>query len=388
MGASEGRIAPQVVGLTPFVRRRAFEYQGSRSWGVVVDFDIRGVAKGQTISGSGVWPLPLIACAAAGLARVAAPRAPAGARADRRSSRARQALAAERGAGLHRLPRAGAEQPRRLRRRLPVPPRSRSRPAPQREPPLGADHDEPRAARLGPRALHLPPMIAVLPHTSDAQLVAAYRHGDRSAFDAIHTRYTPRLERFAHKILARSAPGVAEDVVQEAMLRASRALLRDEREIDLKPWLFRLTRNCALDELSRVKTDSVALDDEDSHVFLAAPAVDRARARASSAAPACASCSRTSRRCPRSSATRCCGASSTARATRRSPASSASARVRPRASSSAPARTSCASARRAPRTARRCGCSCSKPPTRTGARSRRRCATSPSARPAASSAAS
>ena len=56
------------------------------------------------------------------------------------------------------------------------------------------------------------------------------------------------------------------------MLRASRALLRDEREIDLKPWLFRLTRNCALDELSRVKTDSVALDDEDSHIFLAAPA--------------------------------------------------------------------------------------------------------------------
>ena len=52
MGASEGRIAPQVVGLTPFVRRRSFEYQGSNSWGVVVDFDFRGVAKGQTITGS------------------------------------------------------------------------------------------------------------------------------------------------------------------------------------------------------------------------------------------------------------------------------------------------------------------------------------------------
>jgi hypothetical protein len=52
MGASNGRIAPQVVGLTPFVRRRSFEYRGSSSWGVVVDFDIRGVAKGQTISGT------------------------------------------------------------------------------------------------------------------------------------------------------------------------------------------------------------------------------------------------------------------------------------------------------------------------------------------------
>ena len=115
-------------------------------------------------------------------------------------------------------------------------------------------------------------MIAVLPHTSDAQLVAAYRRGDRAAFDAIHARYQPRLERFARRILARSSPAVAEDVVQEAMLRASRALLRDEREIDLKPWLFRLTRNCALDELSRVKGGSIPLDDEESPIVLAAPA--------------------------------------------------------------------------------------------------------------------
>lgn len=115
-------------------------------------------------------------------------------------------------------------------------------------------------------------MIAVLSRTSDAQLVAAYRAGDRAAFDALHTRYQPRLERFARKILARSAPGLAEDVVQEAMLRASRALLRDDREIDLKPWLFRLTRNCALDELSRVKGGSVPLDDEHPNVLLAAPA--------------------------------------------------------------------------------------------------------------------
>ena len=51
MAASESRIAPQVVGLTPFVRRRAFEYQGSPSWGVVVDLDSR-VAQGQTVSGT------------------------------------------------------------------------------------------------------------------------------------------------------------------------------------------------------------------------------------------------------------------------------------------------------------------------------------------------
>lgn len=51
MAASESRVGPQVVGLTPFVRRRAFEYQGSPSWGVVVDIDPR-VAVGQTVSGT------------------------------------------------------------------------------------------------------------------------------------------------------------------------------------------------------------------------------------------------------------------------------------------------------------------------------------------------
>ena len=51
MAASESRIGPQVVGLTPFVRRRSFEYQGSPSWGVVVDIDSR-VARGQTVSGT------------------------------------------------------------------------------------------------------------------------------------------------------------------------------------------------------------------------------------------------------------------------------------------------------------------------------------------------
>jgi RNA polymerase sigma factor (sigma-70 family) len=48
--------------------------------------------------------------------------------------------------------------------------------------------------------------------------------------------------------------------VQEALMRAHLALRRDDREILLRPWLFKLTRNCALDEISRVKADTVPLD--------------------------------------------------------------------------------------------------------------------------------
>jgi RNA polymerase sigma factor (sigma-70 family) len=104
----------------------------------------------------------------------------------------------------------------------------------------------------------------------DARLVARYRAGDRAAFDAIHDRYAKRLERYTARMLAGKSDH-AEDVVQEAMFRASRALLRDDREIDLKPWLFRLTRNCALDELSRVRGGNVNVEDADSLGLLQAP---------------------------------------------------------------------------------------------------------------------
>ena len=104
----------------------------------------------------------------------------------------------------------------------------------------------------------------------DEALIAAYRAGDDAAFGSIHERHHAALERYARKILGRSSEH-AEDVVQEAMLRASRALRRDDRHIELKPWLYRLTRNTALDELARVRTDSVDLEDAEEWGALRAP---------------------------------------------------------------------------------------------------------------------
>ena len=112
----------------------------------------------------------------------------------------------------------------------------------------------------------------------DQELIARFRAGDDAAFGVIYDRYQPKLVGFARKILAGS-PGNAEDVVQEAMLRTSMALRRDERHIELKPWLYRVTRNSALDELSRVRTDAVALDEE-AGLQLHAPASSQPEAAA------------------------------------------------------------------------------------------------------------
>src|SRR5262249_18227177 len=47
--------------------------------------------------------------------------------------------------------------------------------------------------------------------------------------------------------------------VQEALIRAHRALRRDERHLHVRAYMFRIVRNCCLDELARLRTDSVAL---------------------------------------------------------------------------------------------------------------------------------
>jgi RNA polymerase sigma factor (sigma-70 family) len=104
---------------------------------------------------------------------------------------------------------------------------------------------------------------------SDERLVAAFRGGDEAAFQQIHDRYRPALLRFATRILRDG--GTAEDVVQEALWRAHRALRRDNRPTNLRPWLYRLVRNCCLDELGRVRTDCVDLHAIDGDALPAGP---------------------------------------------------------------------------------------------------------------------
>src|SRR4051794_24103948 len=155
----------------------------------------------------------------------------------------------------------GHEHARRPGRRLPRPRRAGDRPQADAQRLLVRGAGRAVDRRLDP----LPgPLLMLLPSTSnspddDACLVARLRAGDELAFEAIVARHRPRLLAFARRIL-RNRPDAAEDVVQEALMRAHLALRRDDREILLRPWLFKLTRNCALDEISRVKADTVPLD--------------------------------------------------------------------------------------------------------------------------------
>jgi len=79
----------------------------------------------------------------------------------------------------------------------------------------------------------------------DRRLVTLVREGYEAAFEEIVRRYGRPLGRYAASIVG----GRSEDVLQDAFAKALPALQRDGAEIDLRPWLFRIVRNTALNDL-------------------------------------------------------------------------------------------------------------------------------------------
>ncbi len=95
---------------------------------------------------------------------------------------------------------------------------------------------------------------------SDDELVARFRRGDEAPFDEIYRRYGAALVAFARRMLKNSGRD-ADDVVQDAFLRAYRGLRVTDRSMALRPWLYMIVRNRALDEL-RSPQRAGAYDDE------------------------------------------------------------------------------------------------------------------------------
>jgi RNA polymerase sigma-70 factor (ECF subfamily) len=81
---------------------------------------------------------------------------------------------------------------------------------------------------------------------TDQRLVAQVRAGSDEAYEAIVVRYREPLLGFAAKLLDGSHAD-AEDVVQDAFIRALPALRASDRPMVLRPWLYMIVRNRAFD---------------------------------------------------------------------------------------------------------------------------------------------
>jgi RNA polymerase sigma-70 factor, ECF subfamily len=86
------------------------------------------------------------------------------------------------------------------------------------------------------------------------------RNGDHDAFTAVVRLYDLRLRGLAYRVLG-DRDGM-DDALQEAYVRAFRALPRFRGDARIGTWLFRITYNACLDELARKrKVTQVPLDE-------------------------------------------------------------------------------------------------------------------------------
>jgi RNA polymerase sigma factor (sigma-70 family) len=102
---------------------------------------------------------------------------------------------------------------------------------------------------------------ALLRLQSDERLIALIRRGQHAAFETLFSRYQSRLLAFCRHMLGSKED--AEDVLQEVFAAAFNAILADEREINVRPWLYRIARNRSLNHLR--KASAIGVDSMDVH---------------------------------------------------------------------------------------------------------------------------
>ena len=114
--------------------------------------------------------------------------------------------------------------------------------------------------------------FADLQNLPDAELVKLTLGGERAAFNAIMKRYNQRLLRVARAVVRDN--NEAEDVLQEAYMRAFKSLSKFRGEASLATWLTRITLNEALGSLRRGRSagqtttlDSIADHGEDRMIL-------------------------------------------------------------------------------------------------------------------------
>lgn len=82
---------------------------------------------------------------------------------------------------------------------------------------------------------------------SDDGLLRLIRQGDECAFDVLVRRYDTPIFAFCKHMLGSRED--AEDVMQETWSAAHRAMIRDDRELTIRAWLYAIARNRCLNAM-------------------------------------------------------------------------------------------------------------------------------------------
>jgi RNA polymerase sigma-70 factor (ECF subfamily) len=93
----------------------------------------------------------------------------------------------------------------------------------------------------------------------DRDLVRLAKKGDTRAFAKLMLEYQNKIYRLARRMTETDED--AEDVLQEAFIKAFKSLPGFKGKSKFSTWLYRITVNLALMKLRRKKIDSVSLDE-------------------------------------------------------------------------------------------------------------------------------
>jgi RNA polymerase sigma-70 factor (ECF subfamily) len=86
--------------------------------------------------------------------------------------------------------------------------------------------------------------------SDDAQRIERARMGDAAAFESLMRQYERPLYGFIYRLMANNADDAA-DLLQETFIKVYRALSRIPEGVNFPAWLYRVARNCCLDEMRR-----------------------------------------------------------------------------------------------------------------------------------------
>ena len=109
-------------------------------------------------------------------------------------------------------------------------------------------------------------------HESDRTAVAKASDGDSDSFRSLVERHSRYVFSVAYRLTGSVED--AEDVVQNAFLKAYKQLSRFEARADFKTWLHRITVNCAIDLIRSRRHREVAQDLDDLESVGAPPPAD------------------------------------------------------------------------------------------------------------------
>ncbi len=104
----------------------------------------------------------------------------------------------------------------------------------------------------------------------DQELVERVQAGDKRAFDLLVLKYQRKVQRLVSRFVRDS--GEVDDVVQEAFIKAYRALPTFRGDAAFYTWIYRIAINCAKNYLASparriVPNSDLMADDDDTESF-------------------------------------------------------------------------------------------------------------------------